>query len=196
MSAGRIACMTTPAQGNLIPEGAVYAADNGKFGKGWPGADAWWAWLQDTIDRYGADRCAWATAPDVVADADATLAESRPWLSRIRSLGVPVAFVAQDGSENGLIPWGEFDVLFIGGSTAWKLSPAAAGLVAAANARGLGTHMGRVNSRRRIRYAEAAGCDSADGTYIAFGPDLNLPDVLSWVGELARQPSLFGEEAS
>lgn len=42
-------------------------------------------------------------------------------------------------------------------------------------------HMGRVNSERRLRYADAIGCDSADGTYLAFGPDVNLPDVLAWL---------------
>lgn len=40
--------------------------------------------------------------------------------------------------------------------------------------------MGRVNSERRYRYALAIGCDSADGTYLTFGPDQNLPDVLAW----------------
>jgi hypothetical protein len=34
MSAGELGCMTTPAQGNRIPEGAWYACDNGKFGEG------------------------------------------------------------------------------------------------------------------------------------------------------------------
>ncbi|MEU9395780.1 hypothetical protein AB0D86_37995 [Streptomyces sp. NPDC048324] len=34
MQAGLLACMTTPAQGNVIPHGALYACDNGKFGKG------------------------------------------------------------------------------------------------------------------------------------------------------------------
>ncbi|MET9566386.1 hypothetical protein [Streptomyces tauricus] len=33
MQAGLLACMTTPAQGNVLPPGAVYACDNGKFGK-------------------------------------------------------------------------------------------------------------------------------------------------------------------
>jgi hypothetical protein len=191
MSAGRIGCMTTPAQGNRIPQGALYAADNGKFGKGWPGPAAWWAWLTDTITQYGADRCLWAVAPDVPTDAAATLAESLPWLARIRKFGVPVAFAAQDGSEHGLIPWGAFDVLFLAGSTEWKIGPAARQLAAEARARGLAVHMGRVNSRQRLRLADAFGCATADGTYLAFGPDQNLPRLLAWVDELDRQTSLF-----
>lgn len=113
MQAGLLGCMTTPAQGNVIPPGALYACDNGKFGRGWPGTERWFAWLRSTVDRYGPDRCLWAVAPDVPLDAAATLAESMPWLARIRILGVSVAFAAQDGSEHGLIPWGSFDVLFL-----------------------------------------------------------------------------------
>ncbi|MET7951050.1 hypothetical protein [Micromonospora sp. NPDC005324] len=41
--------------------------------------------------------------------------------------------------------------------------------------------MGRVNSLRRLRHATAIGCHSADGTYLAFGPDQNLPNLLSWL---------------
>lgn len=50
-------------------------------------------------------------------------------------------------------------------------------------------HMGRVNSGKRYRYAEAIGCDSVDGSYLRFGPDTNLPKLLSWVR--SSQPSLF-----
>lgn len=192
MTAGQIGCMTTPGQGNVIPEGATYAADNGRFGKGWPGHDAWWSWLTRKVERFGPERCAWATAPDVMRDPVATLAESLPWLAKIRGLGVPVAFVAQDGCEHGdLIPWGQFDVLFLGGSTEWKLSPGAAAVAAEARRRGLSVHMGRVSSRRRTRIADALGCDSVDGTYLRFGPDKNLPTLLGWVDELHRSPSLF-----
>ncbi|RSN14841.1 hypothetical protein DMH25_07855 [Streptomyces sp. WAC 01325] len=175
MEAGLLGCMTTPAQGNVIPAGALYSCDNGKFGKGWPGADAWFAWLKATIDRYGRSLCQWAVAPDVPMDADATLAESLPWLERIRALGVPAAFAAQDGSEHRLLPWDRIDVLFLAGSARWKTSPAAHRLALEARERGLAVHMGRVNSRRRLRLAQAFGCTSCDGTYLAFGPDTNLP---------------------
>jgi hypothetical protein len=37
-----------------------------------------------------------------------------------------------------------------------------------ARRRGVWTHMGRVNSERRLRYAALIGCQSADGTYLAF----------------------------
>ncbi|WP_173985806.1 hypothetical protein [Streptomyces sp. P3] len=198
MSAGRIGCMTTPAQGSRIPEGALYACDNSKFGsdgKGryWPGAQAWFAWLHRTVERYGPDRCLWALAPDQPFDAAGTLTESLPWLARIRELGVPAAYAAQDGCDTpGLLPWDDFDVLFLAGSTEWKLGPVAERLAREAKARGKGVHMGRVNSRIRLGIAEWFGCDSADGTYLAFGPDKNLPKLLSWLDELDGRPSLVG----
>jgi hypothetical protein len=69
----------------------------------------------------------------------------------------------------------------LGGTTTWKLSTAAARLTAQARRHGLWVHMGRINSRRRLRHAAAIGCHSADGTYLAYGPDKNLPKLLGWL---------------
>lgn len=185
MRDGHLGYIDTPAQGNRRPAGVVWAADNGCFGKGYPGDAAWLEWLA-SMDPDG---CLFAAAPDVVGDAAATLARSVPFLSHIRALGYPAALVAQDGLEDLAIPWAEFDALFVGGSTEWKLGPAARSIVAQAKALGKRVHMGRVNSERRYRYALAIGCDSCDGTYLTFGPDLNLPDVLAW-SRLATHPIL------
>lgn len=198
MAAGEIGCMTTPAQGNVIPAGAWYACDNGKFGKGWPGADRWFEWLARTIDRYGPELCLWAVAPDVPFDAAGTLDESLPWLAKIRELGIPAAFAAQDGCDliDGGLPWDDFDVLFLAGSTEWKIGPTAQRLAAEAHRRGLTVHMGRVNSQRRLRIAEDFGCDTADGTYLAFGPEKNLARLTSWLDDMWRNPSLFGNDTA
>jgi hypothetical protein len=193
MSAGEVGCMTTPAQGNRVPDGAVYACDNGKFGKGWPGAGPWFEWLTRTVERYGPERCAWAIAPDVPFDAVGTLAESRPWLAQIRALGIPSAFAAQDGCEDDLIPWDEFDVLFLAGSTGWKVGPVASRVTQEARSRGKAVHMGRVNSLARLQLAETFGCHSADGTYVAFGPDINTGRLLGWLHEMRTRPSIFRE---
>lgn len=187
MTAELLDCIVTPKQGNKLPADVWYSADNGCYGQGWPGEEKWWAWL----NTLPADRCRFAVAPDVVGDAAATLARSLPWLAPIRALGMPAAFVAQDGQENLPVPWGEFDVLFIGGSTTWKLGRHARALVREAKARSKQVHMGRVNSLQRLRYAEAIGCDSVDGTYISFGPDLNLPDVLGWLHDVNHQHPMF-----
>jgi len=186
MRDGRLGYIDTPAQGNRRPEGVEWCADNGCFGKGYPGDEKWLGWLEK--NAHAAADCLFATAPDVVGDAEATLARSAPFLPLIREMGYPAALVAQDGLEDLDIPWGEFDVLFIGGSTEWKLGPAARHLIKQAKDRGKWVHMGRVNSQRRYRYAHEIGCDSVDGTYLTFGPDINLPKLLTWSRIEDQQP--------
>lgn len=218
MTAGLIDCIQTPGQGNRPVEGATWCADNGCFGKGYPGDAEWFAWLKERAHR--AASCAFAAAPDVVGDAAATLARSAPWLPRIRALGYPAALVAQNGLEDLAVPWDAFDALFIGGSLEclpcrfvwpadrrpargqrcpacglvlreWKLGCAARELVAEAKRRGKWVHMGRVNSNKRWLYADAIGCDSVDGTYLTRGPDANLPKLLAWTRNNQQAP-LFG----
>ena len=141
----------------------------------------WWRFL--VANAHHSKTCLFAVAPDVVGDAAATLEKSLPWLPKIRALGYPAAFVAQDGQEDLSLPWDDFDVLFIGGTTEFKLGRYARQLVADSKARGMWVHMGRVNSRKRFRYADAIGCDSVDGTFLTFGPDINLPKLLGWTRE-------------
>lgn len=188
MAVGAIGYIDTPKQGNRRPAGVTWCADNGCFGKGYPGDLAWFGWLEK--NAHDAATCLFAVAPDVVGDATATLVRSLPWLPRIRTLGYPAALVAQDGLEGMDVPWDKFDVLFIGGTTEWKLGPHARHLAAEAKAHGKHVHMGRVNSLRRLRYADAIGCDSADGTYITFGPDVNLPKVLGWSDAVNNQAAI------
>lgn len=188
MTTGVLGFIDTPLQGNSRPTGVTWCADNGCFGKGFD-EGTWWEWLKDHAGDAGS--CVFAVAPDVVGDAAATLVRSTPWLPKIRALGYPAAFVAQDGQEFLPVPWDSFDVLFIGGSTGWKLGAAARGLVQAAKARGKHVHMGRVNSYRRFRYAEAIGCDSVDGTFLIYGPEVNLPRLQGWLHHLESSPALF-----
>lgn len=169
--------------------GVTWAADNGAFSDSWD-PEKWWAWL--TAEQQLAHRhtCLFATAPDIVADAWASHLRAAPWLPRIRDLGYPVAYVAQDGLQNLPVPWSDLDVLFLGGSTEWKLGAAARDLTRQALDRGKRVHMGRVNSERRYEYARAIGCHTVDGTYLTFGPDLLLPNLLAW-GRNTGQPTLF-----
>jgi hypothetical protein len=218
MRTGLLNVIETPKQGNRPVAGVTWCADNGCFGDGYPGEDAWFAWLQANAHR--ANSCAFAVAPDVVSDAWATQLRSMPWLTKIREFGYPAAYVAQNGARADRLPWEHFDVLFLGGGlecvpcryvfreprrpardercpschrrlTEWKLGQTARSLTFEARRRGKRVHMGRVNSLRRLRYAHAIGCDSADGTFIARGPDQNLPTVLYWLREIADQRDLF-----
>jgi hypothetical protein len=183
MKAGLLGAIATPAQRNQITDMPVWCADNGCYGDGYPGGVGYLRWLAELQPH--ADRCAFATAPDVVADAEMTLIRSEPFLPVIRALGYHAAFVAQDGLENLAVPWDSFDVLFIGGSTGWKLGPQAARIASEALKRGKHVHMGRVNSLKRLRYAQSIGCTSADGTYVVYGPEVNLPTLLDWMIEVS-----------
>lgn len=182
MRQGLLGQIATPAAGNRVEPGVQWCADNAVFAGKYPGDDAYLAWLADRA--HLAESCRFVVAPDVVGDAAATLQRSLPVMPKIRELGFPVALAAQNGLEHLGVPWEAFDCLFVGGDTAWKLGAQARALVAESKRRGKWVHMGRVNSRRRLAYAAAIGCDSVDGTYLAFGPHLNLPAVLSWLSLL------------
>ncbi|MFD8560656.1 hypothetical protein ACFV1N_25565 [Streptosporangium canum] len=189
MRQGMLGMIATPAQGNLLPEGVVWGADNGCYTNAYPGDEPFLKWL--TAHAAHASRCLFAAAPDVVGDAAATLARAAPLLPRIRAAGLPAALVAQDGLEDMAVPWASLDVLFLGGSTSWKLGPGARSLTRQALERGRAVHMGRVNSRRRMRYAAEIGCRSVDGTLITYGPDVHLPRLLSWVREVRNEMPLW-----
>lgn len=188
MIAGHIDYIDTPAQGNRRPAGVAWIADNGCYSDKFDEAK-WWNFL--TKNAYAAADCMFATAPDVVGDAAATLERSTPWLAKIRELGYPVAFVAQNGFADTDVPWDSFQVLFLGGDDAFKLGPEGRAAVREAKARGKWVHCGRVNSEKRWRYMDAIGVDSCDGTFLRFGPDVNLPKLLAWTRN-NDQPALFG----
>jgi hypothetical protein len=204
MASGQLGAIMSPSQGNQLPADALFAIDNncgpgkkGPPGAAYPGDERYMRLITHLIDADGADpcdpgtsRCLFAVAPDVVGDAAATLRRAY-MLAWIRYAGFPAAFVAQDGLEDLTIPWDDFDAFFIGGTTAWKLGPAARALAAGARRRGKWVHMGRVNSLKRLRYAEAIGCDSADGTYLTYAPDANLPRLLGWLRQIDTQGALW-----
>lgn len=187
----RIGFIDTPAQGNTRPEGVMWCADNGCFSDRWD-EGKWWQFLER--NAFAAGSCSFAVAPDVVGDAAATAVKAAPWLPRMRGLGYPVAWVAQDGQEDVAIPWADVDALFIGGSTGFKLGAVARGVAAEAKRRGKWLHMGRVNSLRRFTYARHVGCDSVDGTFVTFGPDINLPRLLGWAASVDQ--GVLGFEVS
>ncbi len=194
-AAGQLGLIESPLQqmpkwvGRAHAIGTPWCADNGCFTDAWD-ETKWWTWLQGRVPYAGT--CLFATAPDVVGDAGATLDLSTPWLERIRFLGFPVALVAQDGLEELTVPWDDFDVLFLGGTDSFKLGPAARLLTGEARRRGKPVHMGRVNSEKRFAYARAIGCTSVDGTAVVFNPGRRLPELLSWSRSL-DQPYLIEE---
>ncbi len=187
--------MLTPMMGNAPDlSGTLWGADTGCFSQ--PdsfNAEAYLGWLD--ARKEWRDRCLFATAPDRVGDAAGTLEQSAALLPAIRRLGYRAALVAQDGLEDLPVPWDDFDVLFVGGTTRWKLSEDAYRLAYEAEQRGKWTHMGRVNSWRRLKAAavtgyDSSGFDSCDGTYLKFGPDILLPRLMGWIETLRSQGTL------
>ena len=158
----------------------TWAADNGCFTRPERFSMPWYlGWLERM--RAIADRCLFATAPDVVSDAVATWARSEPTFEAIRAAGYKVALVAQNGIEDLDLDWDRFDAIFLGGDTEWKLSACAQSVVSEAKRRGKWAHMGRVNSQKRLEIAWDFGCDSVDGNYLGFGPDTNIPRLFGWL---------------
>lgn len=165
--------------------GIPFAIDNGCYAATWA-ANVWLAHLE----RFSPlrDQVLFAVVPDVVADAAATQERWAEWASTVREFGYRTAYVGQNGLDLDEVPWDEIDVWFTGGDTEWKLSKEAAKAAAVAKSLGKWTHMGRVNSLRRLRFAAAQGYDSVDGTFVVYAPDENLPILLGWLNELEQQP--------
>jgi hypothetical protein len=162
--------------------GIAWAADNDCF----QGLDAI-AWDKMLTRIKGLDGCLWATVPDKVADAVETARMFERWAPALERRGIPVALVAQDGLEE--LPewlwrtWHRIDALFIGGSTEWKLGPAARALTREAQERGKWVHVGRVNTLRRLDYCrDVLAADSVDGSKWAKFKDTYLADGLDYCG--------------
>lgn len=157
-----------------------FAIDNGAYAKF--DEAAFLALLER--ERSRKTRCLFVAAPDVVKSARRTLEVFERWRPLLN--GWPIAFVAQDGQEDLPIPWASINAVFIGGSTAWKLSDCAAAVVKAGKAMGKWVHAGRVNTPGRFEYFEDLGADSIDGTGLS---------RYSWmrkaIYEAAMQPRLF-----
>lgn len=161
-----------------MPAYRWWAADNGRFAVERFDVDVWWTWLQQVA---ATPSCLFASAPDVVGDATATLTMSAPWFDPIHDLGLPVAFVSQDGLTSCSTPWDDLDVLFVGGTDAWKFSAPSARLCREAIDRGKRVHVGRVNSERRIMRSITMGAHTVDGTFMRYGADANVHRLVRWL---------------
>lgn len=136
--------------------GVPWAADNDCY----QGLDQP-AYLRMLATIHGLPGCLFVVVPDVVGDADATDRLWHTWAPLLDELGLPKAYVLQDGCRRIAHT---ADAVFVGGTDLFKTSHRAEQLVKEAKQRGLWVHMGRVNTDGRIRYANSIGCDSVDGS--------------------------------
>jgi hypothetical protein len=162
-----------------------YALDNG----------AWWAFqnqqpfdsiaFETAVERFGpgAD---FIVVPDIVGAGSASLELSLTWLPRLQGVA-PLLIAVQDGMEAGRVAplIGPEVGIFVGGTTEWKKRTMATwcGL---ANERAAWSHVGRVNTSKRIALCAHAGATSFDGTSVTRYAR-NLPKL----DGARRQPDLF-----
>lgn len=178
--------LTPVASNDPPPVGVTFACDNSCY-SGFD-AEKYIKMLRKLTERRD---CLWVTCPDVVGDPHATAQLWNEWAPVVRDFGQQPALVAQDGIQPGDVPWDEVGAVFIGGSTEWKLGLAHQ-VAEAANARGVWVHMGRVNSRKRLRYAYNIGVRSVDGSKYSMFPDTWIPSDLAYIANLTKQQTLWG----
>lgn len=174
-----VGVMHNQGDGTILPSTILQPADNGQFSGKWR-ETPWLRWL----DRKPRATTTFVVLPDVFCDAEATFALSCQYAARIREMGFRTAYVLQNGVHDDILPWELIDVLFVGGDDLFKLGWTARHYVAQARLRGKATHMGRVNSWRRLVLAAHAGYDSVDGTYLKYGPQVNWPRFISWLDNI------------
>ena len=150
--------------------------------------ELYWKMIHKLVDKDLETQ--WITVPDVVGNMEATLELWKRWRDRLNF--IPRALVAQDGAEMMDLPWNDFECMFIGGTTEWKLSRSVVDIAGEALAKGKVLHMGRVNSERRLRFARRIGCNSVDGTGWSRWSKKYLKNGLEYLRSLDAQLMLEG----
>lgn len=145
---------------NVLDDGWLWMMDNNAFTKKFK-LDVWLGALL----KYSAyaDTCLGIPVPDVVGNCEETIRLFYRYHRAVTAVGLPVAFVTQDGLTPQMTPWPLFSTLFVGGTDRHKLGTEAGALIAEAQKRGKLVHIGRVNSAERLR-EKFWMADSADGT--------------------------------
>ncbi|NTU85458.1 MAG: hypothetical protein HGA45_39910 [Chloroflexales bacterium] len=176
----------------IAQSGMPWGADNDALAGVNP--DAYLRML-DAIARAPRDQLKFVAAPDAVERTPEGIVGSwegtrwlwRCWRPALIARGLPAAIVLQDGATPDTVPWDELSAVFVGASTRWKLSRTAELLVRMARARGLWTHIGRVNTFGRLARVEAMGAHSFDGSQFSRWPEKYLPRFLARL-EYQQQP--------
>lgn len=155
-----LSMVTIGGEWKALEDGCKWMIDNGAF-TGKFVADKWEKRLIDRIPYK--ENCIAVVVPDVPYDAIATRIRFYEHVDIPRKLGYKVAYATQDGQTVENTPWGDFDVLFIGGSNEHKRGIEARLLIDEAKRRGVWVHVGRVSSGWAIN-KYWLDCDSFDGT--------------------------------
>ena len=177
---GAIGHLYSPGGFRTPVEWLPYALDNGAWGahlNGKPWDEALWL---DHLRRAALSGQAplWAVVPDVVGDRAATLELWQEYAPEVERFGWPLAFAAQDGMTVEDVP-DKAAVVFLGGSTEWKLDNIGPWCEAFPGR----VHVARVNTYYRLRLCHVAGAVSCDGTGWGRGDKRQLAGLHKYINE-------------
>lgn len=178
--------LLTPSKPKPRP-GLRHAIDNGK----WSCFNSGTSWDErgfvSLIEQHGGTSD-FVVVPDIVGGGMDSLKLSLSWLPKLRMVRQCLLAV-QDGMEVDTVgavlrDWPGLGI-FLGGTTEWKLRTMY-GWGMMAHALGRWYHVGRVNTRRRIRLCAMAGATSFDGTSAT-----RYCETLPELDQARKQPSLL-----
>jgi hypothetical protein len=187
----QVGIMTSPRARSVhgIHAGRPWGMDCDVFSGPGYNEDAHLAFIERLTPMHAT--CLFMVVPDVPGDGAATRVLWEHGLPLYAITGLPLAYVMHDGCEQEDLPE-EADVMFLGGTDPWREAWGAVMLQRAADL-GKRTHVGRVNSRRRVTNLALLHADSCDGTYLAFqGRDTGLARIGGWLD--AANTALFRPE--
>jgi len=193
---GLVGNLWSPGRGVTVWPFTPYALDNGawvSFANQLEWSESRWRNLIDEVERKPF-RPLWALVPDVVTDRERTIENWHRYAPVVQRAGISAAFAVQDGMSLEDIPYNA-DVIFVGGSTAWKWRTLESWCAAFPR-----VHVGRVNSYQKLIRCWEAGAESTDGTGWFRGRHRQLDglieflDVVSGRKHYDRQGQLFSHQ--
>lgn len=162
------------------PPASPWALDNGVFGAWQKGVE----WDEEPffafLERFGFLKPEWVVVPDSVADRDGTLRMWQKYSPVLQTMGMRLAFVAQDGMKPADVPV-DAAVVFVGGSTSWKWRS-----LPMWTANFPRVHVGRVNTYKLLWAAHRVGAESCDGTGWFRGDKKQLAGLWEYLKESQR----------
>lgn len=181
-----IGIMTSPRSRSVhgIHSGRLWGMDCDVFSRKGADPEAQFAFAE-RLRRFSST-CLFIVVPDTPGNAEATRIIWEHAARMYAELNMPLAYVMHDDSQNEDLPE-DADVMFLGGTDPWREQW---GAVMLWRARQLNkrTHVGRVNSRRRMQALGMLHAGSADGTHLAFtGRDVGIKDVSGWLNASAQR---------
>ena len=157
-----------------LREWLPYALDNDAFTLRENWSEAKWLEMLE-LARMNRFKPQWILVPDKVSSREETLERWKRYSPIASGYGWPLAFAVQDGMTPDDVP-ANAQIVFVGGSTAWKWNNLPLWLDFPR------VHVGRVNAIERVWQCEDAGIESVDGTGWFRDPtrEDKLPALREW----------------